>query len=92
MYYGRADGDGPDVCVQWGGDGANRRDANLLFNVLASPRLQMCLGEQAERTGSSYKFAPSLIDELKARGYDVSTLKFSIEKKRAEPTAGPSHD
>ena len=40
-------------------------------------------------TSLTEKYAPksgrSLVDELEARGYDITTLKFSIEKKKANP-------
>jgi hypothetical protein len=72
-YYGRVDGNAPDVCYQWGGSGANRRDGHLLNYYLSSRRLNW-KGEEE----------PSLIEELEKRGYDLSTLKFSIEQKKPE--------
>lgn len=82
MYYGRVDGDRPDVCYQWGGGGANRCDASLLHHVIGSPRIQILYGEEREKYGYPYKFGPSLLQELETRGYDLSTLKFSIEQKQ----------
>jgi hypothetical protein len=82
MFYGRVDGDRPDVCYQWGGAGANKCDSHLLHNVIGSKRLELVYGEEREKTGSPYRWGPSLIEELEARGYDISTLKFSIEQKR----------
>jgi hypothetical protein len=44
-------------------------DARLLDNIFDSPRVL-----------ASGDYLPSLYDELKARGYDITTLKFSIQK------------
>jgi hypothetical protein len=44
-------------------------DARLLDNVFGSPR-----------THPFSDSLPSLYDELTARGYDITTLKFSIRK------------
>jgi hypothetical protein len=82
VYYGRADGDLPDVCFAWGGGGANKCDSNLLHYALASKRLELVYGDEAKKLGVPWRFGPSLIEELTARGYDISTLKFSIELKQ----------
>ena len=86
VYYGRVDGEPPDVCYQWGGSGADKCDAHLMHGVFGSPRLEICYGDDREKHGP-YKFGSTLIDELKARGYDISTLKFSIEQLKP-PTQG----
>jgi hypothetical protein len=72
--WGRADRySEPDVCYAWG-DGVPRCDSRLIHNILSSERvvLDLCGG---------YTFEPSLLDELEKRGYDLTTLKFSISKK-----------
>jgi hypothetical protein len=66
-YFGKADGDGPDVCFA-NGEGVDRASARLLHNALNS--LPVCNGR-------------SLLDELKARGFDIETLQFSIRKAGA---------
>jgi hypothetical protein len=80
VYYGMADGDGPDVCYNWG-EGCHKADSHLLHHVLNSERMQLDLSASCR-----YSFAPSLVDELKSRGYDITTLKFSIRKLETEKT------
>lgn len=79
--YGRVDG---DLCIgyAWGGAGADKSDARILGAVMEDrwSRPAFPLGTTEER--------PSLIEELEARGYDITTLKFSIQKK--EPRHDPS--
>lgn len=48
----------------------NQYDGHLIFGALAM--------KNYDKTKKDYK--ASLIDELKSRGYDLSTLKFSIKK------------
>ena len=68
--WGKLPHDTPDLCYAWG-DGVSRADGHLLHNVLSGERF---------RPGS-FERDPSLLDELKARGYDLTTLKISIQKK-----------
>lgn len=71
--WGKSDGM-VDICFAWG-DGVSRSDAHLLNTVFASKRFRP--------TGiSDYETTPSLIKELESRGYDITTLKFSVEKKK----------
>ena len=81
MFYGRLPGDSaPDVCFAWGA-GCSKRDGALLHAILGSERPPIFHGEP---------WQPSLIDLLRDRGYDLSTLEFSIRKKpaTAPPTEG----
>jgi len=56
-----------DIKYSWGGDGADRCDASLLHMVLTTP----------------FKyFDKTFQGELIERGYDITTLKFSIQKTR----------
>lgn len=50
------------------GEGIHRSDAHLLYGALCT-------------TYGSALVERSLIDELERRGYDITTLKFSIQKK-----------
>lgn len=78
VYYGKdQDRQGPDVCF-WAGPGCDRSDARLMHYALCTER--MCMNFDSNRQ-MDYKFDPSLIKELESRGYDLSTLKFSIQKK-----------
>jgi hypothetical protein len=70
-----------DLLLAWGGDGATSSDGALLSDALSGKRLAPSL-----KNYPGYDVLPSLIDELKARGYDVETLRFSIRRKaKAEP-------
>lgn len=70
MYWGKVqDSLSHQVCGAWG-DGSSKRDLHLLFGALCEPRNRYMASEQY----------PSIVDELIARGYDITTLKFSIQK------------
>jgi hypothetical protein len=83
-YYGKdEDGEGPDVCVMWGA-GCSKCDAHLLHSALANER---CTPDVTKFNGpnggmffDAFKYMPSFLDELEARGYDL-TLKFAVRKK-----------
>ena len=64
-YLGRIDGEPPDLIFAWG-DGIARCDAALLNHALTQRR--------------AFDVGESLFDELKKRGYDLDTLRFSIKK------------
>jgi hypothetical protein len=67
---GKIDGD-VDMCIFYG-DNVPRCDRALVMNILYSDRY-----DTFER-----KSSPSFAEELKARGYDLNTFKFSIERKQ----------
>jgi len=86
--------DDPDLCVAWGGGGADKSDARYALHALTEKRYgyafpSMTLEQQ-----------PSVIEELEARGYDITTLRFSIQRKpakaiearRAETGTGSVHE
>lgn len=77
-YYGVAVGDVPDICYNWG-EGCHKADSHLLHHVINCERMQLDLNAPGR-----YSFGPSLVDELKSRGYDITTLKFSIRKLETE--------
>lgn len=86
VYYGKdSDGEGPDIVLSWGGDGADKCDSNLLHMYLCSKRPRPTYGEERLRVGN-IAWDDSLIDELKKRGYDLTTLKFSIERLPVKET------
>ena len=66
-----ADAD-PDLVLCWG-DGTAKADANLLHHALSSK----------DYSPMDKTWHPSLLEELEARGYDLATLKISVEKKKA---------
>ena len=86
-YYGKAERwDKPDVCISWGGGGAEQADASLLYVALCAKRMEPCLRSESP-IRSDHKFVESFVEELEKRGYDITTLKFSIEQKRDKSTA-----
>ena len=74
MQRGKVDGE-TDMCIFFG-DNVHRCDRALLMNTICSERTRL------ELSTTKYVFDPSLIDELEKRGYDLETLRFSIEKKQ----------
>ena len=73
MQRGKVDGY-LDICAFFG-DEILRCDRALLMNAFCSERLRLNLST------TKYEFDKSLIEELETRGYDIDTLKLSIEKK-----------
>lgn len=72
----------PDVVYCWG-PGVHHGDGSLLYYFFGVDRMEM--NYEASYNASFYeriKYAPSLLKELEARGYDLTTLRFSIEKKK----------
>lgn len=82
-YYGKLPHNNPDLCFAWGGEGANKRDANLLTYMFSSKRLRHAISDEDRKLsgGERFLFDKSLFEELEDRGYDMTTLKFSIQKK-----------
>lgn len=68
--WGSIEGDAPDLCYVWG-PGVARVDAALLHGALS---MRQCMP-------LSMDFEPSFMEDLKARGYDITTLEISISKK-----------
>lgn len=62
-----------DMCYVWGA-GVSKQDAALLNYVIGSKRYSI-----------SREFEPSLLDDLKNRGYDITTFKLSIRKLPEPP-------
>lgn len=75
MYWGKLPHDNPDVVLSWQGDRSMKCDTALLHYVVCSPKPSLT------HMPLFSKMELSLIDELIARGYDITTLKFSIQKK-----------
>lgn len=72
LYWNRRE---CDIGYSWGGDGASKPDAHLMHGVFTMDRLR-----PNYRTGLS-EFDPSFVKELERRGYDLTTIKFSIQQK-----------
>lgn len=75
MFWGREYRQAPEIMYAYCGDTTMRRDMHLLWRYLDTqhpdPHVQPLYS----------KMQPSLLEELEARGYDLTTLKFSIKKK-----------
>lgn len=90
IYYGKLPHDDPDVIFAWGGAGANRRDASFLTFALSGKRQRVVYGEERVKNGGyPAVFDPSVIEELEARGYDITTIQFSIMKKEVPHGSDP---
>lgn len=69
-----------DLIFDWGGYGATKPDGALLCGTLCNKRLEEKFPE------GGYHYVHSFAEELERRGYDLTTLKFSIRQK-PKPTA-----
>lgn len=79
MRWGRLPNEAPGTCFA-AGDGLSKRDMALLHYMLASKRMRWKEGAPT--------FEPSFLEELEARGYDLTTLRFSVRKKEAPNARG----
>lgn len=78
IAYGRPDRHSdPDLCVAWGDGTDMKPTARLVMHALDEKRMGYSFPNM------DIEHRPSLIDELEARGYDITTLKFSIQRKAA---------
>ncbi|MEJ2043675.1 MAG: hypothetical protein P8X74_03740 [Reinekea sp.] len=68
--WGKLPYDNPNLCYAWG-DGIPKCDGRLLHYMFAGKRYS-----PIDKTWDD-----SFIEELEKRGYDLTTLKFSIQKK-----------
>ncbi|MDY1006930.1 hypothetical protein [Sphingomonas sp. CFBP9019] len=79
--YGREDRHcSPSLVYVWGGGGAQKPDARVLGSALEDKRHGYAFPSMA------LEQRPSLIEELEARGYDITTLRFSIRMKETPDT------
>ena len=80
--WGRVDGDSPDFVYAWG-PGVEKADARLLHGIFGCKQIRLAFSEadRAKSGGLPYYFDSTALEELEERGYDLTTLKFSIRKK-----------
>ena len=73
VQYGKLGQDSPDIIYSSGDNtsGADRRVLHYMFS-------------QGHYSPINKEFGHSLYEELEARGYDLTTLKFSIQKKQTD--------
>lgn len=50
-------------------------DGHLAYGALCGDRMRLAVGEKPP-----WDFDPSFVEELKRRGYDIRTLKFSVRR------------
>jgi len=86
-YYGKMQGDCPDVLFAWGGEGATKRHGSLLHYIFGCGRIDLIYGEEAAKRGANWKMGKTALEMLEEAGCDLTTIKFSIEMKK--PTAEP---
>jgi hypothetical protein len=85
VYYGKIPGDEPDIVYAWGAGGASKRHGNLLAWLFGGQRVRIVYGEErAQNGGSPYVFDKTMLEELDAAGFDLTTLNFSIQMKSDE--------
>lgn len=77
VYWGKLPHDSPDLIFAWQGDHKMRADSRYLYVEFATQKPDTSVQPLFS------KMLPSLVQELEARGYDITTLKFSIMKKKA---------
>ena len=67
--WGKVDGDGPGLCYAWG-LGISKSDSHLLHGALTGKQYSIVRGA----------FGLSFSEELTVRGYDLTTLRFTVRK------------
>jgi hypothetical protein len=78
VKWGYSKDDGEDIFYVNGGDGASQWDRSYMHGVFGVARMTL------NYSTNQIKFEPSVLEELEARGYDLTTLRFSIRKKAKE--------
>ena len=80
VQWGKAErSDEPSLIYLWGGDGAAKSDARVISDAIEGKRFSPTFS-------GGYEVQPSIVDELRARGYDLSTLKITISQLPALPS------
>lgn len=80
--WGKLPHDNPDICYAWGA-GLSKREGAFLHGVFGSKQVRLAWTDEDRRKtgGRPYYFDKTVIEELQERGYDITTLRFSIQKK-----------
>lgn len=79
--WGKLRHNNPDLCYVWG-EGTHSADGHFLHHILCSDRLAHDWDAPSDASRLSLtKYEPSFVKELESRGYDITTLRFSIQKK-----------
>ena len=75
IQWGKLPHENPDIVYSWQGEHTMKRDTAFLCYVLGSKRPDPLKDQPFAH------MQPSVWEELDARGYDLTTLRFSIMKK-----------
>ncbi|HEX3058090.1 MAG TPA: hypothetical protein VHP62_01940 [Usitatibacter sp.] len=78
----RINGQQGDILYEWG-DGVGHADGHLLHYALGCERMRLASSAEQAASGLVWDFAPSFLQELHDRGYDLTTLRFSIQKRQS---------
>lgn len=78
MVWASTRDEGPDVYV-CRGVGVDRADGHLTYGAFCAPRLRQNFGCNG---GPELVYDKSFLEELIDRGYDITTLKFSVQMKK----------
>jgi hypothetical protein len=78
VWFGKIDGDGPDMCVQSGNGCGGSSTRGYVLGLFCNKQVY----------AGSPGWADAFLEEMDKRGFDVSTLRFSISLKNVnqEPT------
>lgn len=82
--WGKLPHNNPDLCYFWG-PGVHKADSHLLHNTLASKVCRTNFDRDKTQPLSllnATTYDPSFLEELEARGYDVTTLRVYVRKKQ----------
>ena len=80
VQWGKSDGFGMALLYLWGGYGASKSDVRMLSDAIERPQIERDYS-QGGMLRPAIKEVPSLAQELEARGYDLSTLKITVDLK-----------
>lgn len=76
IVYGKADRySAPDLCVAWGAGADMKCTGRLIMNAIDQKTMH------PRFPGPGYEYRPSLVEELEARGFDITTLRITIQRK-----------
>jgi len=82
IFYGKLPRERPDICVAWG-ENTDKSDGRFLLGTFTNRRYRYDFGAH------KIVWDHSTLDELTERGYDIKTLKVSIERLPSPAPGGP---
>lgn len=83
MYWGREDRHSGEDIIYHNGPGTSRSDSRLLHSTIGCKSQHLNLSAHIGAPRINWvTYEPSLLEELDKRGYDLTTLRFYIRKKK----------